>query len=120
MRTRPLYHLPTFGRMEFRRIAFGALGLYILALTLLCWFFTQRFAWQLDFHPNLAAPWLKLPTGYTRLLTLIAAGAALTALVFAFIRTLRRGAIPLLAVAFLHATLALGPLYTPFHFLVWA
>ena len=119
MKKTPLYRLPRFGRMEFRRIVFGALGLYVLVLTLLCWFFTQRFAWQLDCHPNLGDPWLELPPGYTRLLTLIAAGAALTALAFVFIRTLRRGAIPLLAVAFLHAALALGPLYTPFHLLVW-
>ena len=60
MKKRPLYRLPTFGRMEFRRLVLGALGLYVLALAILCWVFTQRFAWQFDYHPNLGEPWLEL------------------------------------------------------------
>ena len=120
MKKKELYRLPSFGRMEYRAMAFQAIGLYLLTVGLLAWFFTQRFAHELGYHPDLGEPWLEVAPRLARLLLLLSAGGCLAGTVFLFLRALRRVAIPLLLVSFIHGALAFGPLYTPFHFLLWA
>lgn len=120
MRRKELYRLPTFGRMEYRAMVFQAIGLYLLGVGLLAWFFTQQFAHRLGYHPDLGEPWLEAAPRFARLLLFGAAGGTLAAAASLLFRRLRRLAVLLLSGGFVQGALAFGPLYTPGHILLWA
>ena len=119
MKKKDLYRLPSFGRMEYRAMVFQSVGLYLLAVGLIAWVFTQHFAHQFGYHPDLGKPWIEAPRHLARLMLLISASGALAAAIFLVVRTLRRAAVPVLFLSFVHGALAFGPLYTPAHILLW-
>ena len=113
MKKKELYRLPTFGRMEYRGLVFQGFGLYLLFLGIVSWFFTQHFAHQLGYHPDLGDPWIQHPAQAGRYLLLMAAGSCVTAIAVLFLRSVRRAVVPLACISFVSGALAVGPLYTP-------
>ena len=75
VKKKELYRLPTFGRMEYRGLVFQGFGLYLIFLGIVSWFFTQHFAHQLGYHPDLGDPWIQHPAQAERYLLLMAAGS---------------------------------------------
>ena len=78
MQKTELYRLPAFGRAGFRTIFVRAAGLYLLALCLLAWFFTQQIAHRLGYPQALGEPWVTVPGNLSRVFLILGllAGAA--------------------------------------------
>ncbi|HME69193.1 MAG TPA: IncP-type conjugal transfer protein TraG [Myxococcota bacterium] len=99
----------------FLRSALVVMGLLLGAL----WATTQWAAWRFGFHPALGIP-LFSPSPPLRFLLGLAAVALLAlAIAAAFTPPLRRLAPALLLGAVIVGVLSVGPLYTPWSFLVW-
>ena len=117
--TPPLYRLPSLapgsGAGFFQRSALAVLGIVLSAL----WGTTQWAAWRFHFQPALGTPLFSpsLPLRFA----LGLAGLALFALSVAAALSprSRRVAPALLIAGFVAGTLAVGPLYAPWSFLVW-
>jgi type IV secretion system protein VirD4 len=105
--------------MEYRGLVFQGFGLYLLFLGIVSWFFTQHFAHQLGHHPELGDPWIQHPAQAGRYLLLMAAGSCVSAIAVVFLRSVRRAVVPLACISFVSGALAVGPLYTPVHILLW-
>lgn len=96
------------------------LGAVLATVAFASWVLTQRAAWRLGFHSVLGKPWLPALPGREGLLE-VAAWALWGAAILLLVPRRTRILAPL-ALAFGCASFAwsLGPLYTPFHLIVWA
>jgi hypothetical protein len=97
------------------RYLLGALGVDLLIF----WIAGQLFAAVLDFHPALGRAWISVPlasSSWFGVATLPLAALTLAAAV-GFLP--RRCAAVFAPLALLAACLARGPLYSPFHLLLW-
>ncbi len=118
-RSSALYRLPSSRPGSsagfFLRSALVVMGLLLGAL----WATTQWAAWRFGFQPALGSP-LFSPSPALRFLLGLAAVALLAlAIAGAFTPPLRRLALGLLLGAMVAGILSVGPLYSPWSFLVW-
>ena len=96
------------------------LAAVIAVLVFASWLLSQRAAWRLGFHPILGEPWLPALPNHERALS-VAAWALWGAAILLLVPRRTRILAPM-AAAFGAASHAwsIGPLYTPFHLLVWS
>jgi type IV secretory pathway TraG/TraD family ATPase VirD4 len=105
--------------MEYRGLAFQGFGLYLLSLGIVSWFFTQHFAHQLGYHPDLGVPWIQHPAQAGRYLLATAIVSCVATIAVLVLGSVRRAVVPLACISFVSGALAVGPLYTPVHILLW-
>lgn len=120
MSAQPPYRLSPKSELTRKGVIARGLGSVVGVVAFASWVLSQRAAWELGFHASLGKPWLPaLPdkAGVLYAAAWVLWGAAVLALVPRRSRLLAPilGALGAGAFAW-----SLGPLYTPFHFLVWA
>lgn len=96
------------------------LAVVLGSLVFTSWLLTQRAAWKLGYHSILGKPWLAAMPGHEPALEV---GAwSLWGIAVLLLVPHRTRILSLMALAFGTASFAwsLGPLYTPFHYFVWA
>ena len=120
MSAQPPYRHSSNGELTAKGVVVRGLAAVIGVGVLVAWAVTQHAALRLGFHPSLGRPWLPALLGREELLNLVAWalwGAALLLLVPKRTRLLS----PIVAVLGAGAfAWSLGPLFTPFHVVVWA
>lgn len=120
MSAQPPYRLSPKSELTPKGVIVRGVGGVMGSVAFACWVLTQRAAWKLGFHAALGKPWLPAVPGKAGVLQ-VAAWVLLGAAVLALVPRRSRLLAPIF-VAFGAGAYAwsLGPLYTPFHFIVWA
>jgi type IV secretion system protein VirD4 len=120
MTAQPPYRLSPRSELTPKGVIARGLAAVLGILGFACWALTQRAAWQLGFHASLGKPWLPAVPERAEVL-LVAAWVLWGAAVLALVPRRSRLLSPIFAALGAGAfAWSLGPLYTPFHFLVWA
>ncbi len=120
MTAQPPYRLSRKPELTPKNVIARGLAAVVGVVALASWALTQRAAWTLGFHASLGKPWLPAIPDKAPMLH-IAAWVLWGAAVLALVPRRWRLLAPILAALGAGAfAWSLGPVYTPFHFLVWA
>jgi len=120
MSSQPGYRLTARAELTPKGVIARGIGAVVAIGVLTSWGLTQHAAQRLGFHAALGRPWLPALNGRDEVLNLVAWGLWGVALLLLVPRRTRL-LTPIVAVLGAGAfAWSLGPIYTPFHFLIWA